>query len=173
MKKVIEEIKYFVDLYNIKSIPELVVLTDHFSDSELPSIYKLADVGLFPTRGEAWLLPAIQMMSLSIPVITTSYGGQTDFAKDYYSYLVKVKKFRQMDKYCQCDVDFYKEQLFAEPDFNELCKQMKRVYTNRMELINKGRSAALEVAENFDWWNAVRIADKRLCEINALHKGTL
>ena len=173
MKKVIEEIKYFMELYNIKSLPEVVLLCDHYSDAELPSIYKLADVGLFPTRGEAWLLPAIQMMSMSIPVITTAYGGQTDFAKDYYSYHIKVKEFRQLDKNCQCDVDFYRGQLFAEPDFDDLCRQMKRAYTDRIELINKGRSAALEIAENFDWWNAVRIVDKRLCEINSMHKGTL
>jgi len=173
IKRILEEISYYMKMFNMKSLPEIVLMCDHFSDAELPSIYKLADVGLFPTRGEAWLLPAIQMMSLGVPVITTAYGGQTDFAKDFCSYQVKVKEFRQMDKYCQCDVDFYRGQMFAEPDFDALCKQIKHAYMNRIELMNKGRSSALEIAEKFDWEDSVLIADKQLKEINSMHKGLL
>ena len=173
LHRIVLEINQMLSENNIKDTPEIKLLCNHYSDAELPTIYKLADVGLFPTRGEAWLLPAIQMMSMGIPVITTAWGGQTDFAKNYNSYYIKVKDYRRLDQYCTCDVDFYKDQLFPEPDFDSLVYQMKRAFNDRELLKNKGRSAALEIGTKFDWKQAVEIADKRLKEINQMFGGTL
>jgi len=144
---------------------EIEIIYQHIDDTDLPKLFNTVDCGIFPTRGEAWLLPAIQLMSCGKPVITSDWGGQTDYCNKKNSYLIKTEKFDTMSDKINCEVDFYKEQLFAFPDEAETIKLLQYAYQHRDETIKKGLQAQKDVRENWTWTQAAQRADKRLTEI--------
>jgi len=152
--------------YSITRLPEIKVIGEHYTDAELPAIFKTANCGIFPTRGEAWLLPAIQLMSIGIPVITTAWGGQMDYCNKDNSYLIQVEKFDTIDDKVNCTVDFYKGQKFAFPSVEHTAKLMRDAFSKIDQTRLKGAKAFLHVSKNFDWSKAGQIAHERLLCLN-------
>lgn len=151
--------------HNLHSLPQIDFIFEHIEDEEMPNIFKCADVGVFPTRGEAWLLPAIQLMATGVPVITTSWGGQTDYINNDNGYLIPVEKFDIMDDKVNLVVEFYMEQLFAEPSIKHFIKLLQYTYTHQEEVKLKGRVARIHCEKYWTWKHAGKIADRRLTKI--------
>jgi len=156
------EIQDICKRYNIKKLPKIDIIPSHYPDSDLPGIFKCADVGIFPTRGEAWGLPIIQLMSLGIACITSNQGGQIDYCTKNNSYLIKTEKLDTIDDKVNCTVDFYKEQKFIFPDVEHTAELMKHAYNHRTETEQKGKIARQNIADFFDWEVAGKIADRIL-----------
>lgn len=78
----------------IELIPELEhrddvkFITADYSTEQLNEMYNNCDVFISPTRAEAFNLPCLEALSCGKPVITTNYGGQTDFINNETGWLV-------------------------------------------------------------------------------------
>ena len=68
--------------------PEVIVIKEELSDSEIKSLYLQSDLLVAPSRGEGFGLPIAEAMLLEIPVITTNWGGQKDFCNINNSWLI-------------------------------------------------------------------------------------
>lgn len=157
--------------YNITALPKIEFIYEHLDDCEMPHLFNTVDVGVFPSRGEAWLLPAIQLMSSGKPVITTAWGGQTDYCNNKNSFLIDVEKFDTMHDKISLFVDFYWYQQFAFPSVEHLTKLMRYCYDHPDEVKHKGKKARRECEKNWRWENAAQIANKRLEKIYQARSG--
>jgi len=164
-ERIFAELQDIFEREKILSSPEISFIFEHIDDAKMPSVFRCADIGVFPTRGEAWLLPAIQLMSCGIPVITTSWGGQTDYVNKKNGFLIDVEKFDIMDDKVNLTVDFYKEQFFPEPSFSHLCYIMRYVFENQSVVKEKGIYSRNDCLKFWTWENAAKIADRRLIQI--------
>ncbi len=75
LKTMLDEIGA-VDLY------EHIFLTGYVSDEDLPAIYHLAQLFLFPSLREGFGIPIIEAMACGIPVITSNTSSMPEVAGD-------------------------------------------------------------------------------------------
>lgn len=59
---------------------------------------KASDAFVLPTHGEGWGLPAMEAMSMELPVITTNWGGSTEFIDPSVAYPLQVENLIKVDK---------------------------------------------------------------------------
>ena len=52
------------------------------------NLYKRCHALVAPSRGEGFGLPMAEAMLFDLPVITTGYGGQSDFCTDETAWLI-------------------------------------------------------------------------------------
>lgn len=71
-----------------RGCPPVVVIDEDLDASELKGLYLACDAFVAPTRGEGFGLPLAEAMWLGKPVITTAYGGQSDFCTNQTAWLV-------------------------------------------------------------------------------------
>lgn len=157
---ILEHRKYM----NLDHYPKLFLLVQNMSAEDMLALHKRGDCFVLLQRSEGWGLPHFEAAACGNPIITPSYGGQTEFLKEDNSYLVD---------YSLCPVGgmtwshYYKgDQLWAEPDLEHAMKQMRRVYDDRYEATIKGEYAKKYVLENFTWDKVGNIILKRLSEID-------
>ena len=75
--------------------------------------------------GDAFNIPCLEAMACSLPVITTNYGGQTDFVNNENGWLVDYEY-----KLVTWDVS-YEGSSWAVPDIGKLRLVMREAYTQR------------------------------------------
>lgn len=66
----------------------------HFE--EIPALMKKCDVYVSPSLGEGFGLPGLHAMALGIPVITTKYGGVTEYAKPETCTFIEPKEYKTL-----------------------------------------------------------------------------
>jgi len=164
---VAREIQYFKNKFKINYLPKIEIIGEHHTDAEMPGIFACADVGFFPTRGEACMLPGIQFMALGIPIITSDWGGQTDYCNNKNSYLIKTEKFDTIDDKVNCMVDFQKGMLMAFPDLDDTKRLLRLAYEREDVLVSKSQSCLRHIRKDFDWKQAGEYANERLLKILA------
>lgn len=101
------------------SFPHVVVIDEDWSQAAMAGLYAACHAYVAPSRGEGLGLPLAEAMLFDLPVITTAWGGQTDFCD-------------ATTAWC-CDFDFAKAEthmgmthsLWAEPRRAHLSALMK------------------------------------------------
>lgn len=161
-KKIQDEFQEILQKNSIFNHPEIKFISKFIPDPLMPNLYNCSDVFVFPSRGEAWGLPAIQSMSCEKPVITTNWGGQTDYCLPTLSYLIDVENFDIIDDKTILVVDFYKDQLFAFPSEKHLTELMRHCQQHPDEVKLKGKISRQFIENNYTWDHAGKIADKLL-----------
>ncbi|WP_068094691.1 glycosyltransferase [Novosphingobium rosa] len=71
--------------------PNVITIFGDISDRQLKALYAQCDVMVGPSHAEGYGLPFAEAMLSGIPVITTAWGGQTDFCNEGNSWLVDYK----------------------------------------------------------------------------------
>ena len=71
-----------------ESTPKVIYVTDNIRYDKLVELYNQCDVFVSSTRAEAYNLPCIEAMACGKPVITTNFGGQTDFCTDKTGWII-------------------------------------------------------------------------------------
>ncbi|MFA9273522.1 MAG: glycosyltransferase family 4 protein [Candidatus Aquirickettsiella gammari] len=126
--------------------PHVLVEQDDISQGELIGLYQACHAFVAPSRGEGLGLPMAEAMLFDLPVITTAWGGQTDFCNDTTAWC--------------CDYRYAKAQthlglthsLWAEPDQGHLTKLMREIYQLPVEEKNrKTRVARERILREFTW----------------------
>jgi len=72
----------------LSDAPEVILINEDLPPSAIRALYQAADVLVGPSRGEGFGLPMAEAMLHDLPVITTGYGGQTDFCTEQTAWLI-------------------------------------------------------------------------------------
>ncbi|GAA4811391.1 glycosyltransferase family 1 protein [Litoribaculum gwangyangense] len=67
---------------NAKNLIDKVVLLGYVSDQDLPAIYRLSQLFLFPSLREGFGIPIIEAMACGVPVITSNSSSMPEIAGD-------------------------------------------------------------------------------------------
>jgi len=137
--------------------PSILVSTDNVEQKLMAQFYE-GDVFVSPTMGEAFNLPCIEAMACGVPVITTNFGGQTDFVTQENGWLVDGKLV---------DVTWdmpYEGVKWMQPDVDELRKTMRDCFENKKVVDEKGREAAINAIE----WTWAKSAEKAMEHLREL-----
>lgn len=126
------------------------ITSPDITDQEMVNLINSCDCGVYPSRAEGFGLPIAEAMLHRIPVITTNYSGQLDFANDENTYLLDYT----LESAVNSELG-YPGSKWAEPDFNQLKKYMRFVYENRdSNEIQEKIELARKAAEELTWDNA-------------------
>ncbi len=137
--------------------PRIKIL--HFpSDEEYTRYLQTGDCLLGVSRSEGWGLPQCESLACGTPTLIIDWGASLEFGK--YAYKVKVKEMRKPANVFIQGNDVPGE--WAEPDFDDLKKQMRYIYENYKECKQKTMEG-LDFIREFSWENA---ANKALEIIN-------
>lgn len=111
---------------------------------KLPGFYSEGDVFVCPSRSEAFGLTMLEGMAMGMPVITTDFGGQTDFVNKDNGWLIggKLEEVKN-------DL-LYEGIKWLTPDIKQLKDSMRYCVDNRDE-VRKKSEKALEKAKEYSW----------------------
>ena len=129
--------------YTEKS-PTVILATNEIPTEQMPSLYNNCDVFVSPTRAEAFNLPCIEAMACQKPVITTNFGGQTDFCNESNSWIIDGEL-----KEVQHDI-MYEGIKWLTPNIDKLKHALREAYTKPKLVSSKGIKA-LETSKSYTW----------------------
>ena len=128
--------------------PDVVVIKDDLTDSQIKTLLLQSDALVAPSRGEGFGLPIGEAMRLGIPVITTSWGGQVDFCDSENSWLIDFE-FVHAKSHFNIDQSYW-----AEPSVAHLVKLLIEVYSSTSEQLKRKTLLAKSSANTFTWRSA-------------------
>lgn len=121
---------------------------------DLNKMYNIGDVFLSPTMSEAFNIPCAEAMACGLPVITTDFGGQTDFVNECNGWIVPTEPV-------EVDWDqMYEGVSWGQVQMDELKKTMRYCYDNQDEVKKKGTQALRDI-HSFTWLDSA----KKLIEV--------
>eukprot|EP00759_Apiculatamorpha_spiralis_P021316 PhF_6_TR26216/c0_g1_i3/m.37368 len=137
-----------------ETLPRFVIITEPVDDVTLRRLYRTMNVFVLPTKGEGWCLPAMEAMSMALPVITTRWSGVLDFASDGNAYLIDVATLELVPS----DTPYHHVEgaQWAVPSVSHLQKLMRHVVHNPLEAWGKGQSGRMTILEHFTEENVAR-----------------
>ena len=107
--------------------PRVEVVQEHLPAASMPSLYKAADCFVLPTHGEGWGLPTMEAMAMGLPVITTNWGGSTEFVTPGTGYLLNIEGVVSTQQTLDSP---YKGNRWAQPSSRHLRALMREVRTS-------------------------------------------
>ena len=131
--------------------PDVVLINEDLPDGVLRTLYQSCHCLVAPSRGEGFGLPLAEAMLHDLPVITTGYGGQTDFCNDQTAWLIAYDF-----AYAQTHMGQFAS-VWVEPRLDALQAQLQEVYRLHHEepAVLRGKtSAARSLAEQEFSWNS-------------------
>ena len=138
-------------LKNLKKInsnpPEVLIIEKDLSPSEIKSLYLSSNALVAPSHGEGFNLTVAESMRLGLPVITTGWGGQTDFCNSKNSFLIDF-----IFEYSNSHLGLFSS-VWARPSIDHLAKLMKEVYSLPIEIKLRKIEAAKESISKYIWKN--------------------
>ena len=141
----------------------IVLIDEELTERATYELFHRADVIVCPTRGEGFGLPMAEALAIGKPVITTAYGGQTDFCTPQNSWL--------------CDYDFAYAQthlnipssVWVEPRLESLIECLRSAKAaSTEERIRRGRIGRSHVISNFSWKDVARRVRAAVTEVQEL-----
>ena len=123
--------------------------TDNIPYDKLVELYNKAHVLVAPSRSDAFNIPGIEAMACGLPVITTNFGGQTDYCDKENSWIIGG------------ELEEVKHELLYEgvkwltPNINELRESMRFTYENQ-DIVKTMGKHALETAKTLTWDNSAK-----------------
>ncbi len=149
--------KLFPEL-NKKNNPKITLITENLDDQQLNQLYNDCDVFVSPTRAEAFNLPCLEALACGKPVITTNFGGQTDFIEQGNEGVLIKYKLEEVKH----DI-MYEGIKWATPEQKDLMSAMRSMVqhkdkTNWKEQADKCISKAKELT----WDNTVKLIKELL-----------
>jgi len=127
--------------------------------SEMSRLYASADCFVLPSRGEGFALCGLEALTSGVPVIYVNWGGQLCYLSPSVGYPVGYKLTPSSNLYSGPDANY------AEPDLNDLKKQMRYVYEHPAEAKMKGKEGRRIALEEWTWKHACQKIAVRLDDI--------
>ena len=138
-------------------IPDIVLIKDELSLSEIKSLYLQSDALVAPSRGEGFGLPIAEAMLMGLPVITTNWGGQIDFCNDKNSWLIDYNF-----AFSQSHFNIYNS-FWAEPSTAHLSQLLVEVYQSKKSEIIQKTEVAKDNIKSYKW---DKVVEKNINAIN-------
>ncbi|MDD4273480.1 MAG: glycosyltransferase [Desulfobacter postgatei] len=126
--------------------PDIEIINEDLSMARIAGLYTQCDALVAPSRGEGFGLPMAEAMLYGLPVITTAYGGQSDFCTEETCWPVDFS-FEP----AQTHMGLFNS-VWAEPDGDHLGRRMKEVrYAGKKQLQPKLDAAKALIEKEFTW----------------------
>jgi glycosyltransferase involved in cell wall biosynthesis len=156
---------YFLDFESKKkALTELVatfgisnvrLMDGNWPKEQLFGLYSCCDAFVFPSRSEAWGLPAIEAVAAGLPIISTFYSGHTEFLQFVESSLFKISTTLQpiddpeYQRYWPSSVGDYGR--WAQPSVASIVEGLMLTQQRHSQLSDMALSNSLLVRERFSW----------------------
>jgi len=110
----------------------ITIIHNELTDKQMNQLYNDCDVFVSPTRAEGFNIPCLEALSTGTPVITTGYGGQTDFCSIETGWVID---------YDLVDVEHeeeYEGVQWATPKMEDLKSTMREAYKDKIHIVTHG-----------------------------------
>ena len=133
----------------------IILLQEEMSADEIAQLYAQCDALVAPSRAEGYGLPLAEAMLAGKPVITTGWGGQTDFCTEKTSWLVDWSY-----DWAETHLSVHAS-VWAEPNLEDLVRQMHLVRTATKSELQTRIDAAQDLLQRTHSWDhvAARVND--------------
>jgi glycosyltransferase involved in cell wall biosynthesis len=126
--------------------PHVELIERDLSQAELVGLYQACHAFVAPSRGEGFGMPMAEAMMFGLPVITTAWGGQTDFCTGQTAWLVDYQ-FATAQSHLQTG-----HSAWADPEVKDLARQMRAVFdATPQQRAARTDAARAMVQERFTW----------------------
>lgn len=138
-----------------ENCPEIELINEDLDDSYIVDLYKKCNCLVAPSRGEGFGLPMAEAMLFDMPVITTGFGGQTDFCNDDTSWLIDFS-FQKAQTHMNLFNSYW-----VEPCTQSLSELLIQIYSLPEKEIKEKTKKAKENIMAYHKWedSAKRIMD--------------
>jgi glycosyltransferase involved in cell wall biosynthesis len=157
-------LKFHAEILEIKSekdkqYPNIFFCDSRLSYQDLTRIHNTFDCFVLPHRGEGWGMTIHEAINSYSPVITTKFGGITDFLTEDSSYFVNysMKKTKNMEAWG----DLYEDKMWAEPSPESLQEKMRQAFEDG-EAFHKKKLLSKSIAQELSYENISKIILDRL-----------
>jgi glycosyltransferase involved in cell wall biosynthesis len=128
-----------------------ISLINHDIDTTaMRALYFGADAVVNPTRGEGFGLPMAEAQALGVPVITTGFGGHTDFCTNETAWLCD---YRFAPARTHLDVA---DSVWVEPDVASFANAMREVRDDPHERARRASAGLALIRSRFTWDEVAR-----------------
>lgn len=126
--------------------PKVHIIEADLTDEQLKALYEQSDALVAPSRAEGFGLPLAEAMLSGLPVITTGWGGQTDFCNEQTAWLIDFTYQRASTHFGLFD------SVWAAPDVPHLASLLQQVYrSSDSERAEKNQRAQACLLGAFTW----------------------
>ena len=133
----------------MKSYPKIYFISNMLSREEILGLHKRGDCFVSFDRGEGFGLPGFEAGVCGNPIIVTSFGGVTEYAKADNSYLVDYQLTPVFGM--PWSPWYHGDQCWAEPNVVHGVELMRYVYENQEEAKARGNILKKDIEEKFSW----------------------
>lgn len=147
---------------NLKHYPPVFLMRDIVPTSTIQAIHNTCDVYVAPHHGEGWGMPIHDAMLAGNQIITTQFGGVTEFLNKHSAHIIK----HQMGPVSNMGWSplYSKSQNWAYPSINHLSQIMREVYENPNAYSFKADNA-LNIANSMTTDQVAKIIDREIGRI--------
>ena len=129
--------------------PDVEIIEEDFTDEQLKALYEQCHVLVAPSRAEGFGLPMAEAMLSGLSVITTDWGGQTDFCTTENAWLIDYS-FQRANTHLGIF-----SSVWAEPKVEHLTQLMLEVYQAPEQVRHEKAAIGKKLLEqNFRWCDA-------------------
>ncbi len=136
--------RILVELHEERLIDKIII-TDYVLNKDLPAVYSLATIFLYPSLRESFGIPMLEAMSCGVPVITSTTSSMPEVAQDaallvdpYKPELITEAMFELVNNTTLQDTLVEKGYLrAAQFTWHSVAEQMLNEYTNLINNTNK------------------------------------
>ena len=140
----------------IKQLPkeiskDILLIDKDLTSQNINYLYTISDALIAPSKGEGFGLPLAEAMLYDLPVITTAYGGQSDFCTKSTAWLIDFT-FQKAKTHFNLFNSYW-----AKPSLKSLQKQIKTLYNLPKKETNKKTALAKKnILQNYTWKNVAQ-----------------
>jgi glycosyltransferase involved in cell wall biosynthesis len=146
--------------------PSFCIVSQDMAIADVASVYNSVNALVYTTRGEGWGLPAMQAMSMGLPVIATNWGGVTEFMKPFNSFLVQVDAVEEIPR--DSVYGWSLGTKWAVPSRKAASAMMQYVVRNPRHARVVGRRARRHIVKYFSEEAVANVLKRRLDEIRSI-----
>jgi len=148
-KHVVDMINNFRNKLKEKELPNIIFTTVRLEETTLPGLYTDCDIGLFPSSGEGFCLPAAECMSSGKPIIVPEFSAMSDFCNKENGYLIEnAEPTSKYPEYGSMSTH-YKGLQFQNPRLDSLIYTLQNIAVDRDMIERKGKRSRTTIENKF------------------------
>ena len=141
----VPDLNKIIQLFNLTDkSPKIKINADLMDYNKLVDFYNQGNIFLAPTRAEAYNLGCIEAMACGLPVITTDFGGQTDYCNEENGWIISGE-LKEVENELM-----YEGIKWLTPDIQQLRKCMREAYENK-ELVKQKSENSIKTSQKNTW----------------------
>ena len=142
-------LEMFPELKN-DNLPNIKYITESYTTKQMNELYNNCDIFVSSTRAEAFNIPCLEALACGKPVITTNYGGQTDFIDKDVGNTIDYKLTE-----VKHEVE-YEGISWATPDHDWLKTNLRSFFDNKDNNKSDFKDKCIKRASKYTWANTAK-----------------